>query len=206
MPLLQTTRVSLLARLGTGSSDPSAWPEFVGTYGPAVIAWCRHHGLQDSDAEDVTQDVLFRFWRHSERFRYDPLRRFRGYLRRMVMTAVADWSAARALDRQATGDEAVQGLLRDVPARVDLARRIEDAFDHEALVIAMREVEARVLPQTWQAFRLLAIERLSGDEVAGRLGIEVNHAYRARSRVQGMIREVIRRLELDPVEDEPPTA
>lgn len=195
MPLLGTTRVSLIHRLGAGGTDPCAWAEFVATYGAAVIEWCRRYGLQDSDAQDVAQEVLVRFWRQAERFRYDPRRRLRGYLRRMVTTAVSDWAEKRRLDRQATGDDAIQELIRDVPARDELARRIEDLFDHEVLAMAMREVEERVLPHTWRAFRLLAIDGVPGEEVAGLLGIELNHAYRARSRVQCMIREAVERIE-----------
>jgi DNA-binding CsgD family transcriptional regulator len=49
---------------------------------------------------------------------------------------------------------------------------------------------------------LLAIEGLSGAEVAARLGMEVNTAYVARKKVQRMIREVATRLERSGAESE----
>ena len=58
----------------------------------------------------------------------------------------------------------------------------------------MREVETRVQPHTWQAFRMLAIEGRSGSEVAALLGMEVSTAYVARSKVQRMIRAAAERL------------
>jgi len=180
MPALHTTRVSLFARIGENSTDPRAWSEFVETYVPTLVQWCRQHGLQESDAHDVAQDVLVRFWRQATKFRYDPARRFRSYLRKMVLTAVADWSESRRADRLAT-------------AREDLAARIERAFDTERLSIAMVEVEQRVKPSTWAAFQLLAIDRLPGKEVADRLGIDVNLAYNARLNVQRMISDTLRR-------------
>lgn len=195
MPSLHTTRASLFARIEGFPGDPAVWSEFVATYAPAVARWCRRHGLQESDALDVAQEVLVRFWRQADRFRYDPARRFRGYLRQMVVTAVADWSASRRLDRLATGDDAVQDLLDSEPAREDLAARIERVFDLERLSRAMREVEARVKPRTWAAFRMLALERLPGAEVAERLGIDVNLAYNARMNVQRMISDALRRCE-----------
>ena len=187
----RTTRVSLFARMAEFPGDPGVWADFVATYGPTVVQWCRRYGLQDCDAHDVAQDVLVRFWRQAADFRYDPARRLRGYLRRMVLSAVSDWSDSRRADRLGTGDDAVQSLLSSLPAREDLARRIEETFDTEMLALAMSRVEARVLPRTWQAFRMLALERCCGEEVASTLGMDVNNAYRAKSQVQRMIREVI---------------
>ena len=80
-------------------------------------------------------------------------------------------------------------------AREDLIARIEKAYDTELLGLAMEEVKARVKPHTWQAFHLLAIERLSGADVAARLAIDQNLAYAARKNVQQMIRDAITRLE-----------
>jgi RNA polymerase sigma factor (sigma-70 family) len=191
MAMLGTTRVSLLARLAGHPGDAGDWGSFVSLYGPAVIRWARRHGLQDSDAADVAQDVLLRFWGHAAKFRYDPDRSFRGYLRRMVLSAVADWSAARRSDVILPCDDQTRAILAEEPAREDLATRIERAFDTELLAIAMKEAEGRVSPRTWQAFRLLAIERLPGQEVASRLGMDLRHVYVARSEVQAMIRSIV---------------
>lgn len=194
MPSPRTTRVSLLARIRDVPNDSGAWSEFVAIYGPAVVQWCRSHGLQHDDAHDVAQDVLVRFWRHAASFRYDPGRRFRGYLRQMVVASVSDWSATRRADRLGTGGEAIQDLLSTIPARDGLVRRIEEAFDMELLDVALQEVEMRVKPRTWQAFRLLAIDGMPAAEVAVRLGITVDNAYRARSFVLRLLRQAVARL------------
>jgi len=194
MPSLRTTRVSLFARIRDMPGDPGVWSDFVAIYGPAVVQWCRGHGLQHDDAHDVAQDVLVRFWRHAVNFRYDPSRRFRGYLRQMVVAAVADWSAARRADRIGTGDLPLQDLLASVPARDSLVRRIEEAFDMELLDNAIREVEVRVRPRTWKAFHLLAFEGLPASDVAARLEITVENAYRARSFVLRLLRRTVARL------------
>lgn len=194
----QTTRISLMARLGGADPDASAWDEFVRLYSPHVIRWCLGHGLQECDALDVAQDVLVRFWRQAGTFRYDPDKTLRGYLRRMVLTAISDWSdhVRRAGKLAAAGP--LEALLHNLPARDDLAARIERAYDTELVAVAMREVESRVQPHTWQAFRLLAIEGVSGAEVAERLGMQVNTAYVARAKVQRMIREAVARLDTPP--------
>ena len=86
-------------------------------------------------------------------------------------------------------------LLREIPARDDLQAQLEKVYDQELLQIAMAHVENQVEPHTWEAFRLLALEHQSGHEVAVRLGIRINTAYMARSKVQRLIRETISRLE-----------
>jgi RNA polymerase sigma factor (sigma-70 family) len=187
MPSLRTTRVSFMDRLCGPGRDPFVWGEFVATYGPAVYGWCRRYGLQESDAQDVTQEVMVRFWRISEDFRYDPSRRFRAYLRRIVLTAVADWTAARKEARFMTGVPALETLLGNLPAREDLADRIEQAFDMERLPTAMREVETQVKPCTWEAFKMLAIEGVPGKQVAARLGMKLSNVYMARTRVQRLL-------------------
>jgi len=196
----QTTRVSLLARLADAgaAADPSAWPEFVRIYAPHVIHWCRAHGLQDADAYDVSQNVLVKVWRQAVSFRYDPSKTFRGYLRRVVLTSVCDWADQSRRQPQLASGGPVSHLLDDVPAREDLAARLERAYDTELLDVAMHEVQQRVEQQTWTAFRMLALEHRSGAEVANQLGMQVNTAYVARKKVQRMIRDTIARLDRDP--------
>lgn len=188
------TRGSLLGRLQDSPGDDATWAEFVRVYGEHVVRWTRQYGLQDSDAADVAQDVLVRFWRHAASFRYDPTRRFRSYLRRIVFSALATQAQRRTESTLATSDD-VQAVFDSVPAREDLVARIEAAYDLELLTLAMREVEARVQPHTWAAFRMLALEHRSGAETAEALGMPASHAYVARRNVQRMIREAVQRLE-----------
>ena len=53
------TRASLLLRI-RDPQDRLAWGEFVGLYAPLIHAYGRRRGLQDSDAADLTQEVLCR--------------------------------------------------------------------------------------------------------------------------------------------------
>ncbi len=188
------TRASLLLRLAEEPDDVAAWDEFVRIYGRHVVRWCRHHGLQENDAQDVAQEVLVKFWRLAAGFAYDPSRRFRSYLSAMVASAVADHTTRRRTAPLSRGGDAAK-LLNSLPARDDLIARIEAAYDTELLAVAMREVEGRVQPRTWRAFHMLAFERRSGADVAAELGMQVNTAYVARKKVQRMIREVITRIE-----------
>ena len=67
-----STRVTLLERLRHDPANQAAWNEFVGQYGPTLYRWCRGLGLQEADAEDVTQMVLLRLVAKLRTFAYDP--------------------------------------------------------------------------------------------------------------------------------------
>lgn len=194
MPPTETSP-SLLARLGGDRADPAAWAEFVRRYGPQVLGWCRRWNLQEADAEDVCQDVLLRVARQMRTFAYDPARSFRGWLKTVTRGAWADWLDAGARPGRGTGDTAVRDALASVAARDDLIQRIEAEFDRELLDVAAARVRLRVDPATWEAFRLTAVDGLSGADAAARTGLKVATVFVAKSRVQRMLADEVAALD-----------
>jgi RNA polymerase sigma-70 factor (ECF subfamily) len=183
------TRASLLGRLQQEVPDPDAWPQFVHRYGPLLYRWCRSRGLQEADTEDVTQEVLAKLARRLRTFRYDGKQSFRAYLVTLAHYAWCDLLADRKQAALGTGDSKVLHELNNVEAQDDLARRLAEEYDQELVERAMQEVKALVEPHTWEAFRLTAQEGLSGAEAATRLNMAVTAVFKARSRVQQMLRE-----------------
>jgi RNA polymerase sigma-70 factor (ECF subfamily) len=86
-------------------------------------------------------------------------------------------------------------LLNQDKAQDDLTKQLEEQYEAELLDEASVRVRLRVEPQTWEAFRLLVYEELSGAEIAGRLEMKVGAVYVAKSRVQKMLQEEIERLD-----------
>jgi RNA polymerase sigma-70 factor (ECF subfamily) len=189
------TSASLIARLGRAPDDAAAWDAFVRRYGRKVYQWCQHWGLQPADAEDVTQSVLLEVVRQMKTFAYDPARSFRGWLRAVAHGAWCDFLTKRNRPGLGTGSSAVRDRLAAVEAGDDLVRRLAEEFDTELLEEAMARVRARVEERTWEAFRLLAVEGLTGAQVADRLGMKVATVFVARSKVQKMIRDEVRALD-----------
>lgn len=189
------TRVTLLGRLRRDPSDPAAWAEFVDHYGAKIYGWCRRWHLQDADAQDVTQAVLLRLAAKLREFTYDPSKSFRAWLRTLTHHAWSDYLESRGRPGLGSGDSNVAQWLQSVEARDDLVRQLEDRFDHEVLQEAMTRVRLRVAPQTWEAFRLTALEGLSGADAARQIPMQVAQVFVAKRRVQKMLREEIDRLE-----------
>lgn len=192
---LLRTRASLLVRLQQSPDDTAAWGEFHSRYGPQVRDWCLRWGLQDADADDVTQTVLLRLSEKLREFRYDPTKRFRGWLRTITQNAWSDFHRDRNRHARATGDSAIVEVLHQVEARDDLIERLLKTFDHELLEQAYREVQARVEPRTWDAFYLTAVRGLRGAEAARQLGMNVGTVFVAKSKVQAMLQEIVRGCE-----------
>lgn len=190
-----STRESLIAALGTINRPEGAWIRFVEAYGPTILEWCRTWRLQDADARDVTQEALLRLAQSLPAFQYDSSRRFRGWLRTVVQNCLWDWMEDQRREALGTGETAVLNLLQSLPAREALMERLERQFDRELLERAMVRVRQRVEPLTWRVFELLAVERLSGEEVSRRTGMKVASAFASRSKVQRMIRSEIEHLE-----------
>jgi RNA polymerase sigma-70 factor (ECF subfamily) len=194
--LLPTTHVTLLTRLRQDPSDQAGWDEFVERYGRHIYRWCRQWKLQDADAEDVTQDILVKLTQKLHAFAYDPSRSFRSWLKTVAHHAWRNFEERRRRVQPAAGDSRARELMLTLEAREDLAQKLEEAFDLELLEAAKVRVRLRVAPHTWEAFRLLALEGLPVAEVAARVHLQVAMVYVAKSKVQKMLQEEIRKLEM----------
>jgi RNA polymerase sigma-70 factor (ECF subfamily) len=72
---------------------------------------------------------------------------------------------------------------------------VQAAYEHELLEQALGRVRLRVQPQTWEAFRLTALDGLSGAETAARLGMPLTSVYKAKSNIQKLLESEVRYLE-----------
>jgi RNA polymerase sigma factor (sigma-70 family) len=193
---LPVTSPTLLARLRYDPLNDAAWGEFVDHYGRHIYRWCRQWGLQNADTEDVTQDILLKLARKLRDFAYDPKGSFRGWLKTVAHHAWRDFVDSHRSER-AAAEEHTWERLQSLEAREDLIQRLEAAFDFELLEAAKVQVQLRVAPHTWEAFRQTAFEGLPVSEVAANVHMQVAMVYVAKSKVQRMLQEEIRKLETD---------
>jgi len=190
-----STSVSLLSRIRRDATDPEAWREFVGRYAPKIYRWCRQWKLQEADAEDVTQNVLAKLAAKLRTFDYDPERSFRGWLKTVTQNALCDFLAERRRPGLGSGDSAVALLLENLQARTDLLGDLEEEFDREVLEEALARVQLKVPERRWEAFRLTALEGLSGAETGARLEMNVTTVFTSKCKVRKLVQEEIQKLE-----------
>jgi RNA polymerase sigma-70 factor (ECF subfamily) len=184
------TSLTLIERVQKHPADGEAWDEFARRYHPLIRVWCVKWGLQACDADDVAQDVLIKLMTAMRNFHYDPSRSFHGWLKAVTHHALSDFCAGRSKE---PGQVAPELTLADlVEARDDLERELENLFDRDLFQMAMRRVQKRVKPATWDAFRLMALEGLSGQQAGERLRMPVAHVFVAKNRVQKLLQEEVK--------------
>ena len=178
--------------------DVQAWGEFVDRYAPKIFSWCRRFCLQDSDAADVTQEVLCKLVSAMRSFEYDRKRgRFRGWLKTITSNTVRDLIARQSRARASGDTRTVKmfEMLEDESATNALAETIESAYQQELLAAAEAGVQIRVKPTTWQIYQLAAVQQLPATSVAEQLCIKISEVYVAKSRVIKMLRDEVHKIE-----------
>ncbi len=133
------TRESLIIQV----KDPSnrlAWERFVAIYQPVIYRIAIARGLQDADANDLTQQVLMAVATAIPRWeRSSPSARFHHWLRRVTRNAIIN---------------AVTRRKGDLEVR------------RELYAIAAETVRGEVRPDTWRAFELTVVEGISSADAA----------------------------------------
>lgn len=189
------TSLSLLKRLKEQPANQQAWDDLVERYGKRIITWCRHWGLQDADAADVTQVVLLKLSKGIQRFNRKSGGSFRAWLKTLAHHSWYDLVQSRQ-HNLAKGGSVALGSLESIEAKEDLAKCLELEWDQELLQLASGRVRSRVDDSTWRAFELLTVDCLSGQEVAERLGLRLTSVYKAKSNILKLLQEEVKVLEV----------
>jgi RNA polymerase sigma-70 factor (ECF subfamily) len=188
------TSLTLMMRVQQDPADPAAWNEFVRRYQPMIRAWCLRWGSQSSDADDVAQQVLLKLMSAMKSYRCDSNASFHGWLKTVTHNAWIDFVRR---PRASPAPDWIDSIADSSDALEDLERQMEQAYERELLELAMKRVEPRVKPMTWEAFRLTSIENLSGAEAAARQGQPVSNVFVAKHRVMKLLEEEVRYLRGD---------
>ncbi len=198
MPEAPITRPSLLIRL-RNHQDFEAWAQFVDLYAPVIYGYLRKRGVQDADAADLVQMCLRQVAAHVGTMVYEAgTISFRGWLFTIVRNKLRDFLDKPRHLVQGSGDSGVQRLLENQPAAsADESVEWEHEYQYGLFAWAAEQVRPTVQDSTWDAFRLMAVEGKSGQDVAERLGMTVAAVYLAKSRVMMRLRAIIREAQDD---------
>lgn len=177
--------------------DTEAWQRFVKLYAPPVYGFARKRGLQDSDAADLTQEVLRSVVTAVGRLDYDRRRgSFRGWLFTIVRRKLLDFFDRQARQSQGSGDTGIQVQLEDqtAPEQEEWALWNQQ-YEQQLMARALELARCQFQESSWQAFRQTALEGKKAKDVARSLSVSVAAVYMAKSRVMAKLKEHIRQLQ-----------
>lgn len=186
---MTTTPASLLERLRQ-PFDPEAWSRFVELYAPLIYSWGRRAGLQDPDADDLTQDVFATLIEVLPSFTYDRHKSFRRWLRTVTLNR---WRNTR----KRWDNRILQSSNGDVDALAgpDALEALWDAEYHQSLAgRALDIMRADFREATWRACWETVVAGRLAAEVASELGLTVGAVHAARFRVLDRLRQELRGL------------
>ncbi len=177
------TSASLLFRLRQ-PTDSLAWEHFVLIYSPIIYGWGCKAGLQSEDAADLTQDVLVALVQKLREFHYDPQKRFRCWLRTVVMNQLRD-----RVQRKAT--RALPGVgerLDQVAGENGVEQLIDQEYRQAVITRALELLQKEFEPRTWKAFWERTVHGRAAMDVAAELSMTPGAVYTATSRVLARLR------------------
>lgn len=183
-----TTSTSLLERIRYRDHD--AWRRFVPLYAPVIYELCRRSGIQPSDADDVTQEVLQAVSQSIGQFRKErPGDSFRGWLYRVTQNKIRDHFRRSERHPPSAGGTDFQVRLQEVPeSSALLDESLSEAANTVALSRALELIRNDFQPHIWQAFWRITVKGERAVDIASELGLTPNGVRQAKFRVVQRLR------------------
>ena len=187
---MNETSLSLLSRLQR-SAESETWNRLVDLYAPLIKAWLRKYDVQESDAEDLVQEVLLAVTKDLGKFDHGGQSgAFRAWLKAILVNRLRKVWRARDRRPQARGDSDINARLAqldDPSSEMSLIWNCE--HDQFVLRQLLSLAEPHFTPNTWTSFCRVALDGETPNVVAEELGISRNAVIVAKCRVLNRLRQ-----------------
>jgi RNA polymerase sigma-70 factor (ECF subfamily) len=187
---MNETSLSLLRRLRR-SPESESWSRLVELYAPLIRAWLRKYDVQDSDANDLVQEVLVAVSKDLGKFEHaGQPGAFRAWLRAIMVNRLRKFWRARDRRPQARADSEINARLAQLD---DPSSETSQIWNREHDQYVLRQLLALAEPHfaknTWTAFCRVALDGAKPDVVAEEMGISRNAVIIAKCRVLSRLRQ-----------------
>ncbi len=186
---MTNTPLSLLHRLSSQPEDAD-WRRLVEIYTPLIRRWLAGYGVAEGEAEDLMQEVFQTLLVEVGGFRHNGRTgAFRRWLRLTIVNRLKGFWRARKMESLTNGADAamIMEAMEDPSSNPNVLW--DQEHDSHVARALLQLVESQFTVSTWQAFRLQVMEGMKASDVAEQLGISVNAALIAKSRVMKALRE-----------------
>jgi len=189
------TRVTLLARLKKTENN-EAWLEFEGIYRGFILSLIVRMGINQQDAEDISQAVLTKVWQKIEDFEYNQNKgKFHNWLAAMTRNTVKDFF--RTKKNFITGRDSVEYQEQYLDIEQQVLPDIENLAREEWVLhitnLAWDNIKADIYETKQSVFKMVSQE-IPNKEIARKLGISEASVRVYKAEVFEKMRTEINRL------------
>jgi RNA polymerase sigma-70 factor, ECF subfamily len=187
---MDETSLSLLQRLKS-SPESENWNRLVELYAPLIRTWLRKYDVQETDTDDLLQEVLLAVSKDLNRFDHNGRTgAFRAWLKAILVNRLRKFWQSRDRRPQARGNSDNDERLVQLE---DPASELSQIWNQQHDQYVLRQLLALTEPHfestTWKAFCRVAMEGAKPDVVAAELEISLNAVCLAKSRVLRKLRQ-----------------
>lgn len=186
---MTNTSISLLDR-ARDQTGPDSWDRLASIYGPLLRTWMRRYDLQDSDIDDLVQEVLLTIARELPAFEHSGrIGAFRSWIRTILAHRLQNHWRSRRYRPAAKGGSSLLDELRALEdANSQVSQIWDDEHDRHVLSKLLTSLRGRFQENTWQAFERQMLNGESPSAVAAALSMPIHLVYVAKSRVLNALR------------------
>lgn len=148
-----TTSLTLLGRL-RDTRDEAAWQQFVTLYAPLLRSWLRPHCRQESDVDDLTQEVLTVLTLKMKAFTHNRrMGAFRTWLRAIAGNKLGDYLRARRYGAGGQSEEQARMLEQIEDPASELSQAWERQHAQHVATVLLAQLRPEFSASTWEAFQ-----------------------------------------------------
>jgi RNA polymerase sigma factor (sigma-70 family) len=197
------TRSSLLRRLKNWD-DQTGWQDFFDTYWKLIYAVAIKAGLSDAEAHDVVQETVVAVAKQMQADGYDRAKgSFKNWLCVITRRRIIDHLRRRKpdeLQRRSPGSADISTSTDTIhrlpdPASVEFETVWAEEWQKNLVDVAIERVKEQITSKQYQIFDLYVLKNLPLRRVSQILHVSATLVYVTKHRVNGLIRQEVRRLE-----------
>ena len=189
------TRVTLLAKLKS-TENTKAWLEFESIYRGFILSLIVRMGINQHDAEDISQAVLTKVWQKIEDFEYNENKgKFHNWLAAMTRNTVRDFF--RTKKNFITGRDSVEYQEEYLDIEEQVLPDIENLAREEWVLhitnLAWENIKGDIYKTKQDVFKMVSQE-IPNKEISKKLGISEPSVRVYKAEVFEKMRSEINRL------------
>ena len=189
------TRQTLLERL-SNKYDENSWNEFIGTYKAYICVVIMRMGINESDTEDLAQQVMLKLWKKLPGFNYNRNKRFRNYLASTARNTVNDFIRKINAEKARLEKADINTDEEEYVSLPDINTLINEEWESFIANLALDNIRSHFEAASIDIF-LQILDGRDPQELADNLGLKKNSIQKTFRRIKEKLKDEICRLKID---------